>query len=86
MYFGTLQFSQKGERSAGSERRALRQARTRVNASANAQYPCPFARSASPRASDQLTRKRGVTVLLVKGRSYAQPDPRAFADAILRRE
>jgi hypothetical protein len=27
---------------------------------------------------------RGVTVLLVKGRSYAQPDPRAFADAILR--
>jgi hypothetical protein len=29
---------------------------------------------------------RGVTVLLVKGRSYAQPDPRAFADAILRRE
>jgi hypothetical protein len=28
----------------------------------------------------------GVTVLLVKGRSYAQPDPRAFADAILRRE
>jgi hypothetical protein len=59
MYFGTLQFSQKGERSAGSERRALRQARTRVNASANAQYPCPFARSASPRASDQLTRKRG---------------------------
>jgi ribokinase len=29
---------------------------------------------------------RRVTVLLVKGRSYAQPDPRAFADAILRRE
>jgi len=29
---------------------------------------------------------REVTVLLVKGRSYAQPDPRAFADAILRRE
>ena len=36
MYFGTLQFSQKGERPAGSERRALRYVQTSVNASANA--------------------------------------------------
>ena len=41
---------------------------------------------ASPREPVRCTQRRGVTVLLVKGRSYAQPDPRAFADAILRRE
>jgi hypothetical protein len=37
-------------------------------------------------ADTDIRQHRGVTVLLVKGRSYAQPDPRAFADAILRRE
>ena len=38
------------------------------------------------RAAAVIATCREVTVLLVKGRSYAQPDPRAFADAILRRE
>ena len=74
MYFGTLQFSQKGERSAGSERRALRQARTRVNASANAQYPCPFARSASPRALNRLTRRRGDAKAERERRAYVGRD------------
>jgi len=39
-----------------------------------------------PRLGGEQYIHRRVTVLLVKGRSYAQPDPRAFADAILRRE
>jgi len=58
---------------------------TGLNTLSKADALCDTAPRA-PRLRVHRTGSRGVTVLLVKGRSYAQPDPRAFADAILRRE